>query len=103
MHILLVYIHVKPEALDAFLPATLDNATNSLQEAGVVRFDLIQQAEDPTRFTLVEVYRSPEDHARHRETAHYLRWRSAVEEMMAEPRRGIQYRAVFPDDAGWVK
>ncbi len=103
MHILLVHIHVKPEALEAFQRATLDNAQNSVQEPGVVRFDFLQQAEDPSRFTLVEVYRTPEDHARHRETAHYLRWRSTVEEMMAEPRQGIKYRAVFPTDAGWVK
>ena len=103
MHILLVHIHVKPEALDAFQRATVENARNSLNEAGVVRFDVIQQTEDPTRISLVKVYRTPDDHTRHRETAHYLRWRSEVEEMMAEPRLGIKHRNIFPEDEAWVK
>ncbi|HEX2906077.1 MAG TPA: antibiotic biosynthesis monooxygenase, partial [Phototrophicaceae bacterium] len=80
---------------------TLDNARNSVQESGIARFDFIQQADDPTRFTLIEVYRTADDPAKHKETAHYLRWRDTVTDMMAEPRVGLRYSNVFPDDAGW--
>jgi autoinducer 2-degrading protein len=73
-----------------------------VQEPGIARFDVIQQLEDPTRFVLVEVYRTPEDPARHKETAHYQRWRDAVAEMMAEPRSSVKYANVFPDDEGWA-
>jgi (4S)-4-hydroxy-5-phosphonooxypentane-2,3-dione isomerase len=103
MHIVLVHVHVKPEHLDAFKAATLDNARNSLLEPGVVRFDFLQQAEDPTRFTLVEVYKTPEDQLRHRETRHYLTWRDAVPDMMAETRVGIKYANLFPEDSSWHK
>ena len=96
-----VFVHVKPEAVDAFGVATLENARSSVQEPGVVRFDVIQQADDPTRFVLVEIYRTPDDPARHKQTAHYAAWRDAVEPMMAEPRRSVKYRAVFPEPAGW--
>ena len=101
MHIVLVSVRVKPEAVPAFLGATLDNARASALEPGVARFDVLQQGDDPTRFVLVEVYRTPLDPARHKETPHYKRWRETVEPMMAEPRRGIVYRNLFPDDAGW--
>jgi autoinducer 2-degrading protein len=96
-----VLVHVKPDAVDAFATATLDNARHSVQEPGVVRFDVVQQEDDPTRFVLVEIYRTREDPARHKETAHYARWRDAVEPMMAEPRRSVKYAARFPDPAGW--
>lgn len=101
MHIVLVHVHVKEEALDAFKAATLENARHSIEEPGIVRFDVLQQVEDPTRFVLVEVYRQPEDQARHRETAHYQKWRDAVAEMMAEPRQGIRYINLFPNDEAW--
>lgn len=101
MLIVHVYVHVKSEAIDAFRAATLENARNSVQELGVVRFDVVQQADDPTRFVLLEIYRTPDDPARHKETAHYARWRDAVESMMAEPRRSVKYDAVFPDGPGW--
>lgn len=103
MHILLVHVHVKPEVIEAFKAATIQNAGNSIKEAGVVRFDFLQQAEDPTRFTLVEVYQTPEDHAKHRETWHYQVWRDSVTDMMAEPRLGIRYTNILPDDAHWNK
>lgn len=95
-----VFVHVRPESVDAFVAATRENARNSVQEPGVVRFDVVQQDDDPTRFVLVEIYRTPDDPARHKATAHYATWRDAVESMMAEPRRSVKYRAVFPDDAG---
>lgn len=101
MLIVHVFVHVKPNAVDAFSAATLENARNSVEEPGVVRFDVIQQEDDPTRFVLVEIYRTSADPARHKETTHYLTWRETVEPMMAEPRRSVKYRAVFPDDARW--
>ena len=101
MHIVHVFIHVKADQVEAFRAATLDNARNSVQEAGVARFDVLQQPDDPARFVLVEVYRTVEDQARHRETAHYLRWRAAVEPLQAEPRTAVKYVNVFPPDAGW--
>jgi quinol monooxygenase YgiN len=101
MHIVLVHVHVKPDSIEEFKLVTLDNARNSMQEPGVVRFDVLQQKEDPVRFTLVEVYRKPEDQEAHRQTAHYLRWRDAVAEMMAENRVGVRYANLFPDDSGW--
>jgi (4S)-4-hydroxy-5-phosphonooxypentane-2,3-dione isomerase len=101
MNIVLVHVHVKTEFIEAFRAASIENARNSIKEAGVARFDVIQEVEDPTRFILVEVYRTPEDNAKHKETAHYARWRDAVAEMMAEPRKGIKYSNVFPPDVNW--
>jgi autoinducer 2-degrading protein len=101
LHIALVQAHVRPERVEDFRQATTLNATESRKEAGVVRFDVVQESEDPTRFVLIEVFRSPAAAASHRETAHYLRWRDAVAEMMAEPRTNKKYVNVSPDDAGW--
>lgn len=101
MLIVQVHVHVLAEHIDAFRAATLANASASVQEPGVARFDVLQQQDDPTRFVLVEVYRSPEAPAQHKETAHYLRWRDAVAPMMASPRSGVRYANVFPDDRGW--
>jgi len=101
MVIVLVHVHVKPEHIETFKAATLDNARNSVQEPGVARFDAIQQNDAPEHFVLVEVYRNEAATALHKETAHYRRWRDAVEPMMACPRKGIRYSNVFPDDSGW--
>ena len=101
MLIVHVHVRVKPESVDAFRAASLENARSSVEEPGVVRFDVAQQDDDPTRFVLVEIYRTPDDPARHKATAHYAAWRDAVEPMMAEPRRSVKYRAVFPDADGW--
>jgi quinol monooxygenase YgiN len=101
MFIVHVHVHVKPEFVNAFREATLENARHSVQEPGIARFDVIQQLDDPTRFVLVEVYRTPEDPAKHKETAHYQKWRDTVAEMMAEPRHSVKYANIFPDDAGW--
>lgn len=102
MHIVLVHVHVNSDSVELFKNAILENARGSIQEAGVVRFDVLQQAEDPTRFTLVEVYKTPEDQIKHRETAHYIKWRDSVNNMMAEPRQGIKYMNLFPGDP-WTK
>jgi len=101
MLIVHVHVHVKPEAVEAFKQATIENARNSVQEPGVARFDVIQQNDDPTRFILVEVYRTADDPARHKETDHYKKWRDTVADMMAEPRRSVKFTNVFPDDSGW--
>ena len=101
MFIVHVYVHVKPEFVAAFKEATIENARNSVQEPGVARFDVIQQLDDPTRFVLVEVYRTPDDPAEHKKTDHYQTWRDTVAEMMAEPRSSVKYDNIFPDDEGW--
>jgi len=101
MFIVHVHVHVRPEFVAAFKEATIENARNSVQEPGIARFDVIQQKDDPTRFVLVEVYRTPDDPAEHKETAHYARWRDTVSEMMAEPRSSVKYANIFPDDEGW--
>jgi autoinducer 2-degrading protein len=101
MLIVQVFVHVRQESVKAFKKATRENAENSLQEPGIARFDVLQQQDDLTRFILVEVYRSPDDPSRHKETAHYRKWKDTVEGMMAEPRSSIRLANVFPDDAGW--
>ena len=97
-----VHVHVTPGSADAFEAATLENARNSVQEPGVVRFDVVRQEDDGDRFVLVEVYRSAADPALHKETAHYAAWRDAVAPMMAEPRRSVKYRAVHPEPPDWA-
>ncbi|MGA1874134.1 MAG: putative quinol monooxygenase [bacterium] len=101
MYIVHVFVQVKPDQIEAFKAATIENARGSLKEPGIARFDLIQQQDDPMRFVLLEVYRTPNDPARHKETAHYQKWRDTVADMMAEPRSAIRYENVFPDDQGW--
>jgi len=101
MHILHVHLHVKPEHLEEFKQATLINASKSRQEPGVARFDVIQQADDDTRFVFVEVYRTPEGHASHRETEHYNTWNAATADWMVEPRTRTVYRNVSPPDRDW--
>lgn len=96
-----VQVHVVPDQVEAFREATLANARASVQEPGVARFDVLQRSDDPTRFVLVEVYRSAEAPGLHKETAHYLRWRDAVAAMMASPRTSVRFDNVFPDDGGW--
>jgi (4S)-4-hydroxy-5-phosphonooxypentane-2,3-dione isomerase len=103
MLIVHVFVHVKPDSVDTFRAATLENARNSILEPGVVRFDVVQQEDDPTRFLLIEIYRTPADPARHKETAHYATWRDAVEPMMAEPRRSVRYLALAPEPAAWER
>ena len=101
MFIVHVFVNVKPEQVDAFRSVTVENARNSIQEAGIARFDVIQQQDDPTRFVLVEVYRTSDDPARHKQTPHYQKWRDTVADMMAEPRTSVKYTNVFPDEQGW--
>jgi quinol monooxygenase YgiN len=101
MLIVHVHVRVKAEFIEAFKEASLENARQSVQEPGIARFDVMQQADDPARFLLVEVYRSYEASARHKETAHYATWRDTVAPMMAEPRTSVKYSNIFPTDEGW--
>ena len=98
MLIVHVQVHVKPESVEAFKEATMANARESRKEPGIARFDLAQRQDDPTRFVLVEAYRTPEAPAAHKETRHYQVWRDAVAPMMAEPRSSVKYANVSPDD-----
>lgn len=95
MLIVHVHVHVKPESVEAFKQITLENARESVKEPGIARFDVVQQADDPTRFVFVEVYRTADAPAKHKETAHYAKWRDAVAPMMAEPRSSVKYGEVF--------
>ena len=101
MLIVHVHVHVKAESVADFRQATIENARASVREPGIARFDVVQQQDDVTRFVLIEVYRTPDASAAHKETAHYARWRDAVANMMAEPRQSVKYGEVFPDPQGW--
>lgn len=96
-----VHVHVKPEYVEAFKAATLENARHSVQEPGVASFDIAQHQDDPDKFVLVEAYRTPDAPAAHKETEHYQIWRDAVASMMTEPRTSVKYVNLFPDDANW--
>ena len=96
-----VHVHVKPEYVEAFKEASLANARESIKEPGIARFDCVQQQDDPTRFVLVEAYRTPQAPAAHKETSHYQTWRDAVAPMMAEPRTSVKFENLFPPDSAW--
>lgn len=96
-----VSVHVKPEAVEAFRAATLANARASVNEPGIARFDVLQDRDDPTRFVLVEVYRTADAPAAHKVTAHYATWRDTVADLIAEPRTRREFVNVFPPDTGW--
>ncbi len=91
-----VFVHVKPGQIEQFKTASIENSRQSLKEPGVARFDVLGQEDDPERFLLIEVYRSKDDPARHKDTEHYKKWRDTVADMMAETRKSIKYENVFP-------
>jgi len=101
MLIVTVFVRVQPDAIEQFRGASLENAKQSVLEPGIARFDVLQQNDDPTRFVLIEAYRDADAPAKHKETAHYARWRDAVAPLMAEPRTSIKYQNCFPDDSAW--
>ena len=103
MFIACVHVQVNPEHVEAFMAASRENAANTILEPGNLRFDVLQQADDPQRFVLYEVYRDEEAAKAHKQTAHYARWRESVEPWMAQPRRGVFYRGLFPHQAGQWK
>jgi quinol monooxygenase YgiN len=96
MFVVIVNAHVKPDQVEAFKIATLDNASNSIQEPGIARFDFYQRADDPTLFTLIEIYHSEDAPFNHRKTAHYARWSTTVADMMSEPRTKVTYNILYP-------
>lgn len=101
MLIVHVHVYVHAEAVEAFKAATIANATNSVQETGIARFDVMQDEADPTHFVLNEVYRSLEATVAHKETAHYATWRDTVAPMMAKARMAVKFTEVFPPPAQW--
>ena len=101
MVIVHVHAHVKPEFVEAFRVATAENARNSVLEPGILRFDVIQQEDDPTRFVLIEIYKTVEATVAHKETAHYAAWQATAGSMMAEPRSRVKYSTVFPAEQDW--
>ena len=98
MYVVAVTVFVKPELVEKFIEATLDNARNTRQEPGNLRFDVLRAEEDPARFLLYEAYRAKEDFARHQQTDHYLRWKQTVADWMAQPRQGVKHKSVFFGD-----
>ena len=98
MYVVCVTIHVKPEHVQDFVPATLVNARGTRQEPGNLRFDVLQVEDDPTRFFLYEVYKTKEDFAAHQQTSHYFRWRDAVADWNAQPRTASKYNTIFHRD-----
>ena len=101
MFVVCVSIHVRPDRLDEFITATLENARSTRGEPGNVRFDVLRQDADPARIMLYEAYHAPEDFAAHQRTPHYLRWKETVADWMAEPRVGVKHTSLFPADGGW--
>ena len=102
MYVVCIRVHVKPEHRDDFVEASLENARQTIHEPGNLRFDVIQQVDDPNRFLLYEVYRDAEGMSAHKETAHYAKWRDAVAPWMAEPREGVKHHSLFPEsDQQW--
>lgn len=101
MHVVEVFVRVLPGREDAFAAASAENSRRSLAEPGVARFDVLQQVDDPTRFTLIEVYRTEADVAAHKQTAHYAAWVDAVGDLLAEPRSRTIHRSIAPSDDGW--
>ena len=95
MQIVHVHVQVKPEFIEPFKQATVENARESAREPGVARFEVLQQLDDPSRFVLVEIYRTPAAPAAHKETAHYQKWRDTVAPMMAVPRASTKFAAVL--------
>jgi len=101
MFIVCVTVHVKLGHEEDFVEATLANARHTRREPGNVRFDVLRGLDSPAQFFLYEVYRTPDDFKAHQQTEHYLRWRAAVADWMAQPRQGIKHVNVFPPDESW--
>ena len=101
MYIVHVHIRVKPEFIEEFKAISIENARTSLKESGIARFDIIQQVDDPNQFELIEVYRTPADPVKHKETAHYNKWRELAEPLLAEPRSRTLYENIFPNNEDW--
>lgn len=93
-----VYAHVKPDAVNSFINATITNHFESVKEPGNLRFDFLQQSDDHSRFMIYEAYESEEAALAHKKTDHYLKWRDIVQDFMTEPRQGVKYNILEPND-----
>jgi len=93
-----VHVRVKPEFVNDFIEASVLNHEGSVMEPGNLRFDFVQQADDPCRFMLYEAFESEEAVAAHKTTEHYLKWRDVVKDMMADQRYGVKYNIIEPGD-----
>lgn len=101
MYVVCVRVRVKPERGEDFAAAILENARSTRREPGNLRFDVLREEADPTRFFLYEVYRSADDFAAHQKTPHYVAWRERVAGWMAEPLAGVKHTSLFPSDTDW--
>jgi quinol monooxygenase YgiN len=101
MIILHVYLHVKPELVNEFREANIRNAACSVREPGILRFDVLQQEDDPSRFLLVEIYKNEKAMLAHKETSHYAEWVKTAEPMLSQPRTRTVYKNMFPEDSKW--
>jgi autoinducer 2-degrading protein len=97
MHIIQIHVSVKENLIQNFIDATIENAKSSILEPGILRFDIIQQIDEPANFVLYEIYRTEQDTAKHKNMEHYRVWRDKVQSMMSEPRRSVKYQNIFPD------
>ena len=103
MVIVQVYVRVKEKVIDQFIEATIENAKKSIREPGVIRFDFMQEENDPQSFLLTEIYKDANSPAAHKNTSHYLIWRESVADMMEKPREGVKYHAIYPSkEKNWV-
>ncbi|MHC4871564.1 MAG: putative quinol monooxygenase [Planctomycetota bacterium] len=98
MYVVCVQVNVKENFVSDFIEATRENAENTRKEEGCLRFDILQQTENPALFTLYEVYHDETGMAAHKETPHYNKWRNTVAEWMAETRTGIKHNSLYPED-----
>ena len=96
MIVTLVYVQIKSEYVKGFIEATRENHESSVKENGNIRFDILQDSNDPTKFVLYEAYETEEAVIAHKETAHYLKWRDTVAMWMAKPREGVKHKLLFP-------
>jgi (4S)-4-hydroxy-5-phosphonooxypentane-2,3-dione isomerase len=101
MYVVTVSVFVKPDHVEEFIKATIENAVRTRQEPGNLRFDVLQSVEDETRFTLYEAYRTENDFDRHHQAMHYLGWREMVTPWMALPRQGVKHKSLYPEDREW--
>jgi (4S)-4-hydroxy-5-phosphonooxypentane-2,3-dione isomerase len=97
MIVTIVHVYVLPQYVNDFISATAENHKNSIQEHGNLRFDILQDAADPSKFVLYEAYDSDKAVAAHKETPHYMKWRDAVAPWMAKPREGVKHKLLFPE------
>lgn len=103
MIIMNVFLRIKPERVNDFIAATLQNGNLTTQEPGNIRFELIQQTDDPTRFILTEIYRTQADMDAHFQSQHFQEWRAAVNDAFAEPGYSATYTPHFPSPSAWDK